>query len=316
MTARCNWLVLFTLLPLFCDCASAQSFGGVGQIGRGGVGSPGLTGSRSPGVAALRSGRGLSNNPIANPSPSLTPYRVLNPRGSLGTGDVLYPYPSLLRPGWSDSFSGRQAFASRYEVASGQHQQIHRMSRYDGARSLIGNARTFAAETSGMPAVGDLPMKEVRELGDVLIRAPYADVQDRIQAVLKEWDQFAAAEENSQIAGLPSFQSIRILLAEYELPPSERQWKVLVGMSNDLQRDLDRYQHADQWKSYFALPEREGDAANKDGKPSLKSLQALKDRFDKVADMEKYAALTGLPTFSDAREQLSVVIAFAESTEQ
>jgi hypothetical protein len=203
----------------------------------------------------------------------------------------------------------------RYEVVSGRGQQIHRMSRYDCARALIGNARTLAAETSGMPTAGELPMKEVRELGDELLRAPYADVQDRIQAVLKELDQFTAAEKNSQIADLPSFQSIRILLAEYILPPYDRQWKVLVGLSEELQRDLARYQHADQWKSFLTLPKQEGDVAS-DSKPTLESLRSLKSRFDKVADTVKYASLTNLRTFAQTREQLSVVIAFAEATEE
>ena len=314
MAKRCSWLILFTLIPFFCNDAEAQSFGGVGQLGRGGVGSPGLTGSRSPGVAALRSGLGSINNPVANPSPSLTPYRVLNPRGSLGAGDVFNPYPSLFRPGWSDSYVGRQTFANRYEVASGRHQQIHRMSRYDGARAVIGNARVLAAETSGMPKANALPLNEVRQLGDLLVQAPYADVKERIQKVLKQWDEFAASEQNSQIASLPSFQSIRMLLAEYELPPSERQWKVLLGYSEELQEQLARYQHADQWKTYLSLPSpKKGSGAAKNAKPSLQSLQELKKRFDKVADTEKYASLANLPAFVDTREQLNVVIAFAEA---
>jgi hypothetical protein len=299
---RCSsflWLAV-SLAPTIAD---AQTYGGVGGVGRRGTGVRGGSG--------LRSGAGLQNNPVANPAPSLTPHQVLNPRGSLSTGQVLNPRPSLAHPRSGDALSLRSAYPLRLGVTGSNAGRLHTMSRSELARFVDANARRLSSELdrleTGDALKNDLKLDELRKLAATVDRDPHSDVKRDVQAISRRLDEVSESEEDAPISRLPSFQSLRLVMSELDRTQAERAWAELVQLNAQLQRAMGRFQHADRWKSYLAIPAAEADGREQQS-PSNQDLRVIQSRFDQVAGIEKYRPLTGMAIFQATRDQLSSYI--------
>jgi hypothetical protein len=214
--------------------------------------------------AGLRSGTGLRNSPVANPSPSLTPHQILNPRGSLSTGQVLNPRPSLFRPRSGDALSSPIVSPSRLDVTRGNSARPHSMSQSDQARSVDGDARGLTGDPQSS-GTGD--------------------------------------GRNSQLQPEGS-QLLRLGPSELGITAKEREWGALVQLNAQLQRSIERFHHADTWKTYLDIAASDRDA-RMGQEPSSEDLRMIQSRFDRVAQIEKYQPLTGMAIFEQTRVQLS-----------
>lgn len=196
------------------------------------------------GQSSFRSGSGLQNNPIANPSPSLTPHQLFHPRGSLSTDQVRNPSPSLSRPrsGVPVPSVGRTAPYLRGDAGDDRtgpaaRQRSASPSSYDlRARQLAAGLRTPSTSVSPEQEqqqwnlASQLARLE-RELrtypnGERWVRYFKIPVADDSQAtpggsepapreILARFDTVIASEDYSQVTSLPEFQSAHKALTTY-----------------------------------------------------------------------------------------------------
>ena len=89
---------------------------------------------------------------------------------------------------------------------------------------------------------------------------------------------------------------MRLDSSELDMTPREREWAALVQFNAQLQRSIERFHHADTWKTYLDIAASDRDARIGQ-EPSSEDLRMIQSRFDRVAQIEKYKPLTSMAIF-------------------
>lgn len=99
-------------------------------------------------------------------------------------------------------------------------------------------------------------------------------------------------------------QSLRLSPSELPMRARGGEWTALVHLNAKLQRSIERFHHADTWKTYLDIGVSDRDART-GHQPSNEDLREIQARFDRVARIEKYKPLYRMPIFKQTRTQLS-----------
>lgn len=308
------WIVCVCSL-LVLPCAST-----VGQLpSRGGVGG----GTR--GMTTPRSGLGIRNNPVVNPSPSLTPSQVLNPRGSINTGQVLNPKGSLNRPRTGVAVPNPKKRAAEATSGSGSSQ------KYQSARPNLDNNDIGLASDSKQRVAESRPMGEQvldsvveldTKIAEVAPDKGYSDrlALDRLRAVpvfseqptddehrkeleeiLKRYQVVAKDDKQADVNQLPEFKRTLTVLEEYMTPIDQRRRREARIMFDQLHQQLGKYKNGSPWAEYLSLP------TDMDAQDATAQVTKLLGRFNKLASDKTYRKVTRLPAFGPAYTALKAV---------
>lgn len=87
-------------------------------------------------------------------------------------------------------------------------------------------------------------------------------------------------------------------------------WKLVV-LARRLDRDLDRFETATQWRSFLRLPE---EFSSLPTEAKIGSLQTLCKRFDGVAAAEQYQPVATMPSFQSMRDALDNYLVLLEKS--
>ncbi len=307
-------LISFALLSLPVSALSQ----GVGSIGGGFSGGNRFGGGigGGTGISAPRSGIGIRSNPIANPSPSLTPHEVLNPRGSLSSGQVLNPQPSLRRPRSGGSMS---------EVTkthrSGSSQNGARSGGRDGTRPLApspgSSVRSSASaldhrlselkpDQHWQEYLGLERLKRISNSSD-----PTATrrEQQELKAILRKYQDVSDREDLDVISKLPEFQTVANGLRDHLAESRNRMRSELVLSFSRLGQDLRRFDNGEPWAVYLGLPSSlSSQPAGVESAESAEQLQKLLVRFEKLMGDPTYDKVTSRPKFQSAYTALTAFV--------
>lgn len=99
-------------------------------------------------------------------------------------------------------------------------------------------------------------------------------------------------------------QSLPLSPSEMHMRAKEREWTALVQLNAQLQRSIERFHHADTWKTYLDIAVY-NKGARMGREPSRADLRVIQSRFDSVAQIQKYKPLNSLAIFKQTRAQLS-----------
>ena len=98
--------------------------------------------------------------------------------------------------------------------------------------------------------------------------------------------------------GLDRLRELSVIETNPEADVRERLWTKLVQVNAQLQRAIERFHHADNWKTYLDIPAGQ--------RPSSKDLRVIQARFETVARMQQYKPLTSMAIFKQTKHQLSI----------
>jgi hypothetical protein len=142
---------------------------------------------------------------------------------------------------------------------------------------------------------------------------PNAATIDQLAAILQSYDTLVDSDGYPQIARLSGFREMREALGEMVLPPQERGRRNLVAQWNAFYRDLDRFETGATWQKYLQLPPglRDERAAEKQ---TLRQLEDLLGRYEKIIGPEEYRAVTELPSFRATRQGLADYVAILKES--
>ncbi len=320
-----NRLWILTICSLLVlPCASS-----VGQIPGSGV--TGGAGPGSRGISTPDRGLGVRNNPVVNPSPSLTPSQVLNPRGSINTGQVLNPQGSLNRPRTGVTAPNTKQGGAQVTSGSGSSQE------YQSARPNLGASELGLASDLKQPVAEPRPLGEqvldsvvaldtkIAEVAPdqgysdrlaldrlrvvpVFSQQPDDDNRNELEQILKRYQAVAKDDKQAAVNQLPEFKQTLMALEEYMTPIDQRRRRNVKMMFNQLHQQLAKYKNGAPWAEYLSLPDDL--VQNSDAQ-----LTKLLGRFDKLAGDKTYRKVTSLPGFDPAYEALKAVSGKPESAE-
>jgi hypothetical protein len=258
----------------------------------------------------------MRSNPIANPAPSLTPHEVFNSRGSLSSGRVLNPSPSLRRPrsgssaptlhqGGSTAGSIYGAVQSSYSVRTRRQPVISAPAgqRLQESASTLERQLTQVAPDKGWEEY--LSVKTLRKVQSSSEQP--SDMERReLQSLLKRYESVAADEKYERISSLPEFQQTVSTLQAYLKPMDERRRQDLSLYFDQLGAQLRRYTNGESWVKYLALPNELLSDETTEGvsEPTSKLLK----RFAKLSGDSTYAKVISLPAFGPAHESLKMAV--------
>ncbi|TWU44179.1 hypothetical protein Q31b_17150 [Novipirellula aureliae] len=310
MRQRNTISVVILSVPLFYFCGPTfAQFPGSPNVG-------GPDSARS--LSSPRSDLGFRSDPVANPSPSLTPNEVLHPRGSLDSGQVLNPKPSLNRP-----------------RTGGDHPQANRDSktaavRVQTARPIIDENTTgddagpsaTQATTSNLPAGEQILIAVVALDEQLAIVAPNQAWSKRLsldtlrtipvlsdqpandeqraglEKILKTYLAVEKEEQSTSVNRLPEFKRTLKTLQQYLSPLDVRRRKKALAAFGQIASDLAWYKNGADWAEYLVPPE----LVAGDGKspPSKELLEKQLKRYAKVSGDPAYKKVYSLPGFVPA----------------
>ena len=315
-----RWVFVFSILTLPSLAAYAQ------LPGRGGAGIGGRAGVPSN----PRSGLGVRNNPVVNPSPSLTPSQVLNPRGSINTGQVLNPKGSLNRPrtGVTSPNTKPPAAQATGRSEAGEYQSAQ--PTLDKNDSLVADVKPLVANTR---PIGELVLDSVVALDTkinevapdkgygerlavdalravpVFSEQPDDDQRQALSEILKRYQAVASDDTQAAVNQLPEFKQTLTALEEYLTPLDQRRRRDARQVFDQLHQQLGKYKNGSPWAEYLSLPE------TLEATDAEAQVTKLLGRFDKLAGDKTYRKITKLPAFGPAYQALKAVAAKPEKAE-
>ena len=321
-----NDFSIFTICTLLV-LPNVSSFGQV--PGRGSIGGSGI-GGRTGGAASPRSGLGIRNNPVVNPSPSLTPSQVTNPRGSLNAGQVLNPKGSLNRPRTGVTAPNTNRTGAQATGGAGAGKVQSKQPNLDTSDSDLAfdlTKRVTDARSAGeqvLDSVVELDSKIAEVAPDkgyserlsldrlrtvpVFSEQPSDDKDRReLQEIVKRYQAVAKDEKQSAVNQLPEFKQTLTALQEYLTPLDVRLRKRVGRMFDRLGNDLRKYKNGESWAEYLALPEDLADPSKSASDEA--SVNKLLARFDKLSRDKTYEKVTKQPSFKPAYEALKAFAA-------
>jgi hypothetical protein len=255
----------------------------------------------------------------------LTPSEVLNPRGSLNTGQVLNPKPSLNRPRSGGSLpaasDGKPVAAARYQAARqavdgdttapsttaataarpAGEQLLEEVVALDQKLTDVApdkgwSERLSLDELRGVPVFGEQPADDAARTG--------------LEKILKAYQAVAKDEQSAEISNLPEFKATFAALQAYLSPLDVRQRQSAALSFQKLANDLKSYKNGAPWVEYLVPAE----LTTTNNKVALSKEQAdkLLKRYDKLAANPDYNKVTALPGFKPAYDALKATVKAAK----
>ena len=150
--------------------------------------------------------------------------------------------------------------------------------------------------------------------GSLAAKGPDRDSRERMAKVAGRFDEVAAKPEYTKIAAVRGFQTLRLGLREYTLPPTERQTHVLSGSLPILNSALDRQRTGTSWKAFLKLDELEPllDSEHEWRPEELGRLAEILGRFERVRGDSQYAAIARAPGSETTYQALKALVGTLE----
>jgi len=136
------------------------------------------------------------------------------------------------------------------------------------------------------------------------------DSRERLAKIADRFEKVAAEPGYEKIAAVAGFQTLRLGLREYTLPPAERQTHVLSARLPILTSALDRQRTGAAWKEFLKLEQLKRLLGSDDDRQSkdLDTLVEILGRFEKIRRDPQYAVVSRTRGFESTCEALRALV--------